>query len=135
MGQGQWVNVEPACLILRVVLVWFCEELCEWCSNAGPVCQQKIKGAVACEAGGGAAAGELWVHRHRRAGGVSCWLEGTLPMAWQQRAGHLRQDAELLAAPRCQHSSSPLPQAHEAMEKRETEARESLMKVSRCPLV
>lgn len=76
------------------------------------------------------------MHRHRRAGGVSCWLEGTLPMAWQQRAGHLRRDAELPAAPRCQRRSSPLPQAHErAVEKRKAEARESLMKVSRCPLV
>ena len=57
-------------------------------------------------------------------------------MAWQQRAGHLRRDAELLAAPRCQRRSSPLPQAHErAVEKRKAEARESLMKVSRCPLV
>ena len=39
-------------------------------------------------------------------------------------------------APRCQRLSSPLPQAHErAVEKRKAEARESLMKVSRCPLV
>eukprot|EP00076_Gallus_gallus_P036675 XP_025002213.1 ribonuclease Y-like isoform X1 [Gallus gallus] len=50
-------------------------------------------------------------------------------MAWQQRAGHLRRDAELPAAPRCQRRSSPLPQAHErAVEKRKAEARESLMK-------
>lgn len=57
-------------------------------------------------------------------------------MAWQQRAGHLRWDAELPAAPRCQRRSSPLPQAHErAVEKRKAEARESLMKVSRCLLV
>jgi len=56
-------------------------------------------------------------------------------MAWQQRAGHLRWDAELPAAPRCQRRSSPFTQAHAAVEKRKAEARESLMKVSRCPLV
>ena len=56
-------------------------------------------------------------------------------MAWQQRAGHLRRDAELPAAPRCQRRSSPLPQAHAAVEKCKAVARESLMKVSRCPLV
>ena len=62
------------------------------------------------------------------AGGAAGWR--------QQRAGHLRWDAELPAAPRCQRRSSPLPQAHErAVEKRKAEARESLMKVSRCPLV
>ena len=114
---------------------WSSEELCERCSNAGPVCQQKIKGGVACEAGGGGAAGELWVHRHRRAGGGSCRLEGSLPMAWQHRAGHLRWDAELPAAPRCQRCSSPFTQAHAAVEKCKAVARESLMKVSRCPLV
>ena len=75
------------------------------------------------------------VHRYRRAGGASCRLEGTLPMAWQQRAGHLRWDAELPAAPRCQRCSSPFTQAHAAVEKCKAVARESLMKVSRCPLV
>ena len=56
-------------------------------------------------------------------------------MAWQQRAGHLRWDAELPAAPRCQRCSSPFTQAHAAVEKCKAVARESLMKVSRCPLV
>eukprot|EP00076_Gallus_gallus_P036627 XP_025002165.1 uncharacterized protein LOC112531369 [Gallus gallus] len=49
-------------------------------------------------------------------------------MAWQQRAGHLRRDAELLAAPRCQRCSSPFTQAHAAVEKCKAVARESLMK-------
>lgn len=61
------------------------------------------------------------------AGGAAGWR--------QQRAGHLRWDAELPAAPRCQRRSSPFTQAHAAVEKCKAVARESLMKVSRCPLV
>ncbi|XP_072216863.1 uncharacterized protein [Excalfactoria chinensis] len=50
--------------------------------------------------------------------GPSCRLEGTLPTAWQQRAG-------------CQRCSFPLPQAHEQMmEKRTAAARESLLNVA-----
>ena len=61
------------------------------------------------------------------AGGAAGWR--------QQRAGHLRWDAELPEAPRCQRCSSPFTQAHAAVEKCKAVARESLMKVSRCPLV
>ena len=52
--------------------------------------------------------------------GPNCRLEGTLPMAWQQRAGG-------------QRCSFPLPQAHERiMENRTATARESVLKVRRC---
>ncbi|XP_072217234.1 uncharacterized protein [Excalfactoria chinensis] len=48
--------------------------------------------------------------------GPSCRLEGTLPTAWQQRAG-------------CQRRSFPLPQAYERMmENRTAAARASLLK-------
>ena len=128
-GSGSALNLPaPFCGWCRS-----CEQLCKWYSNAGPVCQRKINSAAAREAAAGADAGELWVGRHRRAGGTSCWLEGTLPVAWQQRAGHLQWDAELPAEPRCQHRSSLLPQAHErVVENHRATAKESLMKVSRC---